>query len=315
MKRPVLFVCIFMLSFLAFSEVQSRPKTQFYTMATFVAAYNPSADMIDFDYPYVFPMLSSCFSHRFTDSEAINALSFNLNGTLAPIWLSAAACFDYTPLPFCTLSLGAESGTSWNFALGDLEVNSIGVYNPSVAEYDDVTPFTHWLYSFFVQARFSYDIGKLLSSEKHSLTVSAVYKASYTALSGVENGVMWKEMFSCEQVNGFRYNAMLNLSYKVPNPYLRAVSFTASADGYFSESYFDDEYESYDKTFMNIKLAPTLSGGIGYKDVFTLSFPFSARRKYDENTGEDEKDYKPLLKSDGREWTWNGVMLTYTHIF
>ena len=43
-----------------------------------------------------------------------------------------------------------------------------------------------------------------------------------------------------------------------------------------------------------------------------LMLPFSGSRAFDS----DDKDKQPLLEAKGgRDWSWDGIVLTYTHIF
>ena len=124
---------------------------------------------------------------------------------------------------------------------------------------------------------------------------------------------MWKYMFMGEQVNGLKYDVSATLAYGLPFKFLRSASVTGRFTGYFSDSFFDEKYSNYDATFCDISITPSLMAGIGRKDIFVLAVPFGTKRNY--IGGDDDKDDEPLLKSDGRKWLWNGVMLTWTHIF
>jgi hypothetical protein len=45
----------------------------------------------------------------------------------SPVWLRSGAYFSVVPFSFLTVSAGGDAGTSWNFFLSGLDIQSSGV--------------------------------------------------------------------------------------------------------------------------------------------------------------------------------------------
>ncbi|MCR5764260.1 MAG: hypothetical protein K6G00_12845, partial [Treponema sp.] len=129
-------------------------------------------------------------------------------------------------------------------------------------------------------------------------------------MTGVENGHVWMNQGSGCQVNGLSYIASTSLNYMIPHKYLKSIGLSAKASSYFSDSFFDKEYRISDPTFIDYTFALTSSASIGHKNHFMLMIPVSGIRDFDC----DEK-FIPLTKPSGRKWNFDGIILTYTHIF
>ena len=306
--RKLLLLFVLPLAFCAHIAAYQMPKDTFFVALTTIAAYNPNNEMFDFDYPYALPLLNAGYTHRFINEEEAQTLSANIGATLAPVWLNASADVSYSPWKPLTLTLGAEGGTSFNMSIASLDLQSLAVYDSDSCTYESLTPFLHYRYALYAQAALSFDIG--------SFTLSGNYRASYVGMTGVEDGEMWKYMFTKENVNGFRYDAAATISYRLPFALVRTAGVTATASGYFSDSFFASRYENYDATFATMTLTPTISGGWSSKDFISLSIPFGSSRDFSAKTdGDDDMDFTPFTASDGAKWSWNGILLTYTHVF
>ncbi|WP_407426576.1 hypothetical protein [Treponema sp.] len=286
------------------------PATSFLPMLTLLGVYMPNNGIIDVNIPYVMPMLQARFSHRFTDFNAKPEFSFIADGELAPVWVRAGGHFDFKPFSPVTLSLGTDISTSWGLNLNFLEFDFIGKYSRSRAEYESFSPFSHWVYDFWAQAAFKYDIGSAFSGEKHHIVFDAAYRAQYTAMTGVSNGEVWMHQGESERANGFTYKATAALSYQIPHKYLKTVGASACAEGYFSDKFFDEEYRISDPTFVDLTFALTATASIGWKNHFMLMVPFSGKRNFD-----CDDALRPLTAPEGRKWSVDGVILTFTHIF
>lgn len=306
--RKLLLLFALPFAFCAHIAAYTLPKDTFFVALTTIAAYNPNNEMFDFKYPYALPLLNALYTHRFINEEEGQTLSANIGANLAPVWLNASADIRYSPWKPVTLTLGAEGGTSFNMSLGSLDLQSLAVYDSNSCSYDSLTPFLHYRYALYAQAALSFDIG--------SFTLSGNYRASYVGMTGVEDGEMWKYMFSKENVNGFRYDAAATISYRLQGALVKTAGVTATASGYFSDSFFASRYENYDATFTSMTLTPTISLGWSRKDFLSISSPFASSRDFCRETdGDDDADFTPFTASDGAKWSWNGILLTYTHVF
>ncbi|MCR5606495.1 MAG: hypothetical protein K6F69_06745, partial [Treponema sp.] len=250
------------------------------------------------------------FSHRFTDFRKNPELTFASNVELSPLWFKFGSNFEFKPFSCLSFSIGGSIGTSWGFDLGFLSLDFIGEYDREEKDYESFTPLTHWVYDGWAQVSFKYDIGSLLSSGKQHVIFGSSYKAQYAGMTGVENGEIWKNQGSGEQVNGFSYTATTSMNYMIPHKYFKSIGLTASASGYYSDDFFDEEYRIYDPTFVNLTFALISSASVGYKNHFMLMIPVSGKRDFD-----CDDNLVPLTEPDGREWIFDGVILTYTHIF
>lgn len=262
--------------------------------------------------PYVMPMVHARFYHRFTEWQKFPEISFVSSAELAPVWLSGNAELDAKVLPFLTFSVGGAIGTSWGMNLGFIDFEMNGKYNAEKSKYDEFTAFTHWQYSAFIGASLKYDFGALFSGGMQHLTFGADGKISYIGMTGVENGEIWKNLGTCGQVNGLKYDAALSVNYKISVTLPVTVGASAVFSGYFSDRFFDDKYKGYDGDFVTAGFAPTASASLTRKDMLNLIVPFSSRRRFDSS----DTNLQPLMQAKGgRKWYWNGVILTYTHMF
>ena len=266
--------------------------------------------MISVKIPYFMPMVQGRFSHRFTQYRKSPELNLIVDGELAPLWLRAGSHLEFKPLPFITLSAGADIGTSWGFDLGFLSMNFIGYYDSDDKKYRSFDPFTHWVYDTWAQIGLNYDLGSLVTSGKQHIVFGANYKLKYAAMTGMDNGEVWMHQGTKEEANGLKYTATAYLNYMIPNKYFNSLGFTASASSYLSESFFDEKYRISDPAFVDLTFALTASASIGYKNRFMLMLPVSGKRDFD-----CDARYKPLTEPDGRKWAFDGVILTFTHIF
>ncbi|MBR1402654.1 MAG: hypothetical protein IJ558_00580 [Treponema sp.] len=286
------------------------PATTFLPMLTLLGVYMPNNGIIDVNVPYVMPMLQARFSHRFTDFGAKPELTFIADGELAPVWLRAGAHFDFKPLSFLTFSAGGDMATSWGMDLGFLDFDFIGRYDRTSREYDAFTPFTHWVYDGWAQVALTYDIGGAISGGKQHIVFDASYRAQYSGMTGIKNGEVWMHQGESERANGLSYTATAALNYQIPHQYFKSVGASAKASGYYSDCFFDEEYRACDPTFVDLTFALTATARIGYKNHFMLMVPFSGKRDFD-----CDDALRPLTAPDGRKWSLDGVILTFTHIF
>lgn len=286
------------------------PATSFYPMLTILSVYLPNNDMIDLKIPYFMPMVHGRFSHRFTEFRKNPEVEFIADGEIAPLWLRAGAQFQFKPLPFLSLGVGSDIGTSWGLNLGFLDLDFIGRYDGEKNEYEYFSPFTHWTYDFWANAAVNFDIGSLLTKGKQHFIVGGSYKAIYRGMTGIENKEIWLDSGIGENANGLSYSATANMNYIVPNKYFNSVGFSATASGYYSESFFDEKYRVSDPTFVNLTFTLNASASIGPKNRFLLMLPVSGKRNFC-----DDKNLRPITEPNGRKWQWDGIILTFTHIF
>ncbi len=292
------------------AKKREPPKTMFNPMLTILGVYLPNSDMISVKIPYFMPMLQGRFSHRFTDYNQIPELSFIADGEVAPLWFRAGTHISFKPLSFLTFSAGGDIGTSWGFDLGFLSMDFIGKYDSEKKDYETFTPFTHWVYDFWAQIGLNYDIGALLTSGKQHIVFTGTYRAKYAAMTGVENGEVWMHQGSKEQANGPVWLANASLNYALRHKYIKSIGFSASASSYFSDSFYDEKYRISDPTFVDLSFALTSSASIGPKNRFMLMIPVSGKRDFD-----CDAELKALTAPEGRKWAFDGVILTFTHIF
>lgn len=286
------------------------PATSFNPLLTILGVYMPNNDMIDLAIPYFMPMLGGRFSHRFTEFRKVPELNFVADGELAPLWLRAGAHFAFKPLSFITFAAGGDISTSWGFDLGFLSMDFMGSYDGDKNEYDYFTPFTHWVYDGWASVALQYDIGALFTGGKQHIILGGNYKATYKAMTGIDNGEVWLHQGTGEQANGFSYNANAALTYLLSHNYLKSVGFSASASSYYSDSYFDEKYRVCDPTFVDLTFSLNASGAIGPRNRWMLMVPVSGKRDMAE-----EKDLRPITEPDGRKWQMDGIILTFTHVF
>ncbi len=286
------------------------PATSFLPMLTILGIYQPNTDMIDLKIPYFMPMVQGRFSHRFTDFGKKPELEFIADGELAPLWLRAGVSFGFKPFSFLKLSAGGDIGTSWGFDFGFLSMDFIGGYNWDKKEYEYFTPFTHWIYDFWAQAGLSYDVGSLFTGGKQHVLLGAGYRATYRGSTGCKNGEIWMNQGVGENTNGFSYSATGTISYMIPNKYFKSVGLSATAAGYYSECYFDEEYRIMNPTFVDLTFTVNASAALDAKNRFMLMVPVSGKRNFC-----DDKNLRPITEPDGRKWQFEGILLTFTHIF
>lgn len=317
MYKRILLISLLLIAtgtFLYSEEMHAKkrvsPATSFRPMFTVLGIYMPNNDMMEVDIPYFMPMASFRFTHRFTDFGKKPEFSFVADSQISPLWIKSGAYFDFNPFNFISLSAGGDIGSSWGLDLGFVSMNFIGYYDYENQEYEYYDFLTHWVYDAWVQIALKYDFGALLTKGKTHIMFESSYRSTYKAMTGVENGEIWLNQGSGEEANGFTYNAKAAVKYMIPNKYFKSVGIEGTAWGYYSDCFFYEEYHICQPDFVNLTFALTASANIGYKNQFMLRIPVSGKRDFD-----CEKDLRPITEPDGRKWEWDGIILTYTHIF
>jgi len=232
---------------------------------------------------------------------------------LSPVTLKPKFSLAFTPLPFIEFSAGSDVGTGWTlFGWEGMSILNKAA-NMNDADYEDLTPFKHWYYDFWLQGTFQFDTGAIWSGDWTHVLFLASYQVMYAALTGVGDDEIWEWQASDNMANGWQFYANAILAYQMPKMVNR-VGFLFELEGHFDK----DDYvvlngNDYKGDFKTASISPFAQIKFNEKNTLTILASVSSRRAFEEE--HDETTVEPYLNYIGYEWYFNRIALSYTHMF
>lgn len=227
---------------------------------------------------------------------------------LSPVSVRPMLEMDFTPVPFLVFGAGASIGSGWNaFA-----VEGLSKYNFNKKDYEDLTPFAHYYYDFWFASTFQFDTGALIEGDWTHVVFVASYQWIYSAMTGVDDGEIWKWQDSGLRANGWGYDVVGLLGYQMPLR-LDMVALMAEFMGHYDPDDYGRVANSLDGNFMTVDLSLLLSFKLNDKNSLKALFTFERNRSYAEM--HEDEDEEPLLTKTGAEWSFYAIYFAWTHEF
>lgn len=234
---------------------------------------------------------------------------------LTPVSLKPGASVTFTPLPFIVFETGGYIGTGWNL-MGLHGMSYLTTQNNALV-YADYNPFQTYNIKWYGQGTFQFDFGALFSGDWTHVQLMYTYQIYYEALTSANKGEIWMWQCSGNKVNGFSEYQSLILAYQMPLV-LSRIGVLAEMEGHYSNSDFvnaagTSNYAAYNGAFKTISISPLMQFKFGEHDTVSALIGFSSRRSFIQQHTESIKE--PFLTYAGREWFFNRVALSWSHVF
>ena len=237
-------------------------------------------------------------------------LVLNANFEFSPVSIKPGVYAKFTPLPFIVFEAGAQIGTGWNLA----GLQGMALFDPISQSYKDLQPFSNWFLKWYAQGVFQFDTGALVPGNWTHFQLMYTYQVYYEGISGVKDGEVWMWQCANNRANGLENYQSLILAYQMPLVISR-VGFVFELNGHYQSSDYNAYYvnSNYDGSFKTINISPMAQFTLSQKDVLSLLLGFSSRRSfYLEHT---DSNIEPFLSTQGREWFFNRIALSWSHNF
>ncbi len=293
-------------------------QTAYYPKSDYVAAAEKETHYAPFTGAYsglegaITPQMDYVIPTPLGDNWLLNSANLKLSTYLqiTPVTVKPGVSATWTPLPFLVFSTGGEAGTGWN--VGNIFTGGMGAYDASSNTYNADTPFANWFLKTWFQGTFQFDTGALIPGDWTHILMQYSYQAYYQNYTGAEAQQLWTWQCSGNRVDGwFQYmNAIL--AYQLPIPVLKLVGVMFESDGAYSDDVYSNE--SYKGSFKELSLSPLMQFSFGKHSSLTALFHFKSRRAYSSDTYNSDlpDSYKT---TNGREWFFNRVAISYTYTF
>ncbi|MBR1715740.1 MAG: hypothetical protein IJ717_12450 [Treponema sp.] len=232
---------------------------------------------------------------------------------VSPVTVKPKLSVSFTPLPFLVLSAGGDVGTGWTL-LGWEGMSVLDkTKSQDEAEYDDLAPFRHFYYDFWIQGTFQFDTGAIWAGDWTHVLFLAGYQVKYAALTGVGDDEIWEWQASDNKANGWQFYTNAIIAYQMPKMVSR-VGFLFELEGHYDKSdYAVLNNNDYKGDFKTASISPFAQVKFNERNALTVLASVSSRRAFKEE--HDETTVEPYLNYVGYEWYFRRIALSYTHKF
>ncbi|MCQ2102205.1 MAG: hypothetical protein MJY98_03150 [Fibrobacter sp.] len=256
------------------------------------------------------------FNARYTiptplgESWLLKGANVKLTGSfeLSPVTALPKIKAEFTPVPFLVFSAGAMIGSGWNV----LVFEGLTEYDFNTADYESLTPFTHYYYDLWASATFQFDTGALIEGDWSHVVMVANYEVFYEAMTGVDDGEIWQWKETARMANGLQYYFTGVLGYQMPIA-LNMVGLMTEITGHFDKEDYGIVANRFDGDFTTVSLSGLFSFTLSERDNLTTLLTFRRNRSY--NQKHDDEDQEPLLVVKGGEWSFYRIALSWAHKF
>lgn len=229
---------------------------------------------------------------------------------VSPVSVMPISEISFTPVPFLVFNSGFQVGTGWD--LGNVFTKGMSVYSPTAENsnaYKPLSPFANLYTKYWIQGTFQFDTGAIFEGDWTHIQMMYTYQTFYEGLTGVEDKTVWGWQCTGNKVNGLKEYQQAILAYAMPLT-LSRVGIVFQSERY----YRDDVYANKNYKASEPELDLSAMGQISFspKDNLTILVNFRGRKKFE--------TYKPnvpesRLNTNGREWFFRRIALSYTHNF
>lgn len=250
--------------------------------------------------PIGLPVLSADFQKKQNRGEkpALISTNYKLSTSLSPVGVTASGetSISFTPLLTFTAMGGIQ--TAWNYGSS---VQMLGLYNPAEKDYDGLTSFSEFSYTFGGEAKL------LIPFNMNMIQLS--YNSSYFGFTGADDKEVWKcaQMNNC--VNGWKYKASCMLARRFNYDKLKMLAIITSADGWYSDSYFDDIYKPYNPDFVQWSITPMVQMQLTKTQSLMINGVITRGRSFEDNDYDDGEELMQVYEK--ANWKFKSFMIIW----
>lgn len=117
-----------------------------------------------------------------------NTLTLSPAVELTPVSLSPKFDVAFSPIAFLVFYVGGRIGTGWDLA--PMGVKGLAVFDENSKEYESVVPFASYMYQWYLEGLFQFDLAAVLPGEWNHVVTQTRYKFLYEGcgmLAGIRN--------------------------------------------------------------------------------------------------------------------------------
>lgn len=237
-----------------------------------------------------------------------NTLTLSPAVELTPVSLSPKFDVAFSPIAFLVFYAGGRIGTGWDLA--PMGVKGLAVFDENSKEYESVVPFASYMYQWYLEGLFQFDLAAVLPGEWNHVVTQTRYKFLYEGLwNAGGHQEFWRWQGTAEKASGWQYQASVVVGYQMPL-LLQLVGVQVEFEGYFDCHDFPDWAQQWEPTFMKVGISPVMNLQFNDKHSLMMQFRFRSRRSFSTEVQSDTHDF--FSAYTGREWFFDRIGLSYT---
>ena len=237
-----------------------------------------------------------------------NTLTLSPAVELTPVSLSPKFDVAFSPIAFLVFYVGGRIGTGWDLA--PMGVKGLAVFDENSKEYESVVPFASYMYQWYLEGLFQFDLAAVLPGEWNHVVTQTRYKFLYEGLwNAGGHQEFWRWQGTAEKASGWQYQASVVVGYQMPS-LLQLVGVQVEFEGYFDCHDFPDWAQQWEPTFMKVGISPVMNLQFNDKHSLMMQFRFRSRRSFSTEVQTDTHDF--FSAYTGREWFFDRIGLSYT---
>ena len=237
-----------------------------------------------------------------------NTLTLSPAVELTPVSLSPKFDVAFSPIAFLVFYAGGRIGTGWDLA--PMGVKGLAVFDENSKEYESVVPFASYMYQWYLEGLFQFDLAAVLPGEWNHVVTQTRYKFLYEGLwNAGGHQEFWRWQGTAEKASGWQYQASVVVGYQMPL-LLQLVGVQVEFEGYFDCHDFPDWAQQWEPTFMKVGISPVMNLQFNGKHSLMMQFRFRSRRSFSTEVQTDTHDF--FSAYTGREWFFDRIGLSYT---
>jgi hypothetical protein len=248
--------------------------------------------------PIFIPALSACYKNYLPLGKLPAAIRYSADYTISPLSMGINSSVSLSFLSCVSVTVGGILQSSWNYGS---ELTLISTYDSQKEKYVSRTSLSELEYGINGSVNVIIPIGMYLSTLN--------YYSEYTGFTGTDNGQPWNCGMSFNNVNGWKYRATAMFGRRFTGKTLKMISISGSAGGWYSDSYFDDEYKDYDPTFVTFSIAPLVQLQLSDQQSLTISAVIDREREFDSD--DYDSDDMILQNCTGGKWQFRTLMFLW----